>query len=128
MIATAFHDGDGGESYASQARLQTSSKTRRFDPRSSLSPISGIWSPAPHLLVRQTLYQAPSVGYVMGSRKGDGIGFERPSSVFKRDKLVKRGSRRREASGTVNVQGWYAKERQSEGIAQHAFNMTPQNP
>ena len=83
MIATAFHDGDGGETYASQARLQASSKTRRFHPRSSLSPISGIWSPAPPLLVRQTLYQAPPVGYVVSLRRGDGIGFERPSSVFK---------------------------------------------
>ena len=86
MIATAFHDGDGGESYASQARLQTSSKTRRFDPRSSLSSISGIWSSAPPLPARQTLYPAPSVGYVVSSRKGDGIGFERPSGG---ERLVK---------------------------------------
>ena len=83
MIVTAFHDGDGGESYASQARLQVSSKTRRFHPRSLLSPTSGIWSSAPPLPARQTLYPAPSVGYVENLRKGDGIGFERPSSVFR---------------------------------------------
>ena len=83
MIATAVRDGDGGGTCASQARLQMSSKTRRFHPQSWLSPISGIWSSAPPLLVRQNLYQVPSVGYVVSSRKGDGIGFERPSRVFK---------------------------------------------
>ena len=65
MTATAVRDGDGGETCPSQARLQTSSKTRRFYPRSSLPPISGIWSSAPPLLVRETLYQASSVGYVV---------------------------------------------------------------
>ena len=54
-------------------RLVVSIPDRRFLQRVGSLP----------LLARQTLYQVPSVGYVENSRNGDGIGFERPSSVFR---------------------------------------------
>ena len=82
MIATVV-DGDGGETRASQVRLQTSSKTCRFHPRSSLSPISGSGHPHHPFWLVQFFIECPQVGYVVGSRKGDGIGFERLNRVFR---------------------------------------------
>ena len=53
MIATAVRDGDGGEMCGSQAR--------RFYPRSSLSPISGIWPSAPPLRLVQLFVEYPQL-------------------------------------------------------------------